>query len=376
MISPLRRLVDARRAPVTGPAALVDAPPGTAPTPARTPPADPTKRRLVSLDALRGLALVILILVNNAAIHSALPYQLTHHDWHGLTAADTFFPVFLFAIGGGMVFSSKTGDVRLALRRTAIIFALGVFLYSLDAGGLVVGPGILQKIAVAYLIAWGVMQLPVRWQLPTALGILAGLWAAYTFVPAPGVVPGSWAQGRHLGAYIDTLVVGRPHSEALSSAIPAAVNVLGGAFVIRSVRGLEAREGLKRVLWWGAGALLLGLLVTLAVPVNKRIWTPSFVLVTQGIACFYLAAYWWLADLRGHRRAVRPFVVLGRNPIFIFVVFTAAHTLMTPVRDDLVAPLADLVGPTPATLLWSTALLCVAWALSAWLDRRRIYIRV
>lgn len=351
---------------------------------ARTPVARPVRtstqprptRRLVSLDAVRGLALVILVLVNATAIHSALPSPLHHATWHGLTFADTFFPVFLFAIGGGMVFSSRTGDRRAVLKRAGIIFLLGVALYSLDAGALVVGPGILQKIAVAYLLAWLLMRLPEHLHLPAALGALIALWAAYTWVPAPGVVPGSWARGVHLGAYVDTLVVGRPHSEALSSAVAASLNVVGGALVIRSVRGLEPRRGLRRVLLWGAATLGVGLLLALAVPVNKRIWTPSFVVVTQAISCFYLAAYWWLADVRGWRRLVRPFVVFGRNPILIFVVFTAGHILTTPVRDDLVGPLAAAIGPTGATLLWSGSLVCLAWALAAWLDRRRIYVRV
>lgn len=331
--------------------------------------------RILALDAHRGLALVILVLVNCAGIREALPAQLSHPDWHGLTFADTFFPVFLFSMGAAMEFSSRARRAALVLRRVAILFAIGVGLAFIRSGEPKL-PGILQKIAVAYLLAWLVLRLPRRAHLPVAIAGLAAMWAAFTFASPGGVVAGSWEPQTNLAGWLDSLVIGHPATEGFATALMATVNVIGGALVIRGARGRDARDAMRHIVFWAVASLVVGLLVSSAVPVNKRIWTPSFVVVSHGIACVYLAVFWWLTEIRGWRGAVRPLVALGRNPIFIYVSFTAAHVLLKPVRSPVTAALADAVGATASSLLWSGTLTVLACVLAMWLDRRRLYVRV
>lgn len=331
--------------------------------------------RIVALDAHRGLALVMLLLVNTAGIRAALPYHLDHPDWHGLTFADTFFPVFLFAMGAAMEFSTRARRAPLVLRRVVLLFAIGVGVSWIRNGEPRV-TGILQKIAFAYLLAWLVMRLPKRMHLPVALGMLAAMWAAFTWASPSGVVPGSWEPGTNFANYLDRLVIGRPATEGFATAIMAAVNVIGGALVIRGVRGLDARRALGRIALWAAAAIAVGLMLGLAVPINKRIWTPSFTVLAHGIACAYLALFWWTTELRRWQTAVRPLTVLGRNPIFIYVLFTLTHELLRPVRDPLMDQLAGAIGALPASFAWSAALLVIACGLAGWMDRRRIYVRV
>lgn len=331
--------------------------------------------RILALDAHRGLAIVVMVLLNSAGIHAALPAVLKHPQWHGLSFADTFFPVFLFAMGAAMEFSKRAQRVSLVLRRVVVLSAIGVALAWIRSGE-PKPSGILQKIAFAYLLAWIVLRLPRRLHLPIAAGALLVAWAAFTFVRAPGVVPGSWEPETNLAAFLDRVVIGGATTEGFASALMATINVVGGALVIRSLHGLDARAALNRLLWWAGAAIVVGLLMAPAVPINKRIWTPSFTILTHGIACLYLAILWWMTEIRGKTRAIRPLIALGRNPIFIYVLFTVLHAVLTPVRMSVAGDLAEVVGRLAASLMWSGTLTLMAWGLAEWMDRRRLYVRV
>lgn len=344
--------------------------------PAQAPAVPRERGRIVSIDALRGLALVILLLVNIAGIRRALPDQLNHPEWHGFTFADTFFPVFLFTMGAAMAFSSRAAAVLPMVRRVALLFAVGVGLALIRHGEFQLA-GILQKIAVAYLLAWLVLRLPERAQAPVALAALLGAWAAFTWLSPGEVVAGSWEPETNLAAWLDRLVIGHPATEGFATAIMATLNVLGGVFVLRTIRRLDPPTALRRIVVWTVAGVALGLLFSLAVPVNKRIWTPSFTVLSHGVACAYLAAFWIVGETWGRGRAVlRPLTVLGRNPILIYVGFTILQHLLTPLREPLMADLAAAIGPLPASLAWSAVMLAVAVALAAALDRRRIYLKV
>lgn len=335
----------------------------------------PSRRRILALDAHRGLAIVMLILVNSAGIREAMPYQLSHAEWHGLTFADTFFPVFLFAMGAAMEFSSRTSQPRAVARRVVLLFAFGVGLSWLRLEGFMVS-GVLQKLAVAYLLAWVIMRLPGRWHPVAAIAILGVMWMGFSFVSAGSAVPGSYEPGTNFAGWLDTLVIGRPATEGFASTIMATVNVLGGAIVIRSVRELEPREALFRLATWAVVGIAAGLAMSMVVPINKRIWTPSFTVLTHGIAAAYLALFWWVGEVRRWSLPLRPMVSLGRNPIFIYVLFTAAHELLSPVRIPVAEALAGPFGATAASLIWSGTLTLIGWGLAEVLDRRRIYVKV
>lgn len=343
--------------------------------PAPTAPRRPlVAHRVIALDALRGSAIVMFILVNTAGIRSALPYHLDHAEWHGLTFADTFFPVFLFSMGAAMGFSSRAQRAATVARRVVLLLVLGIGLGWLRTGA-PQPTGVLQKIAVAYLAAWLVLLLPRRLHATIAVALLGATWAAFDWGSA-GAATGSWDQGTNFAAALDTLVLGRPATEGFATALFATANVLGGVLVLRSVRGLDPRRALWRLAAWAALSVAAGLALSVLVPVNKRIWTPSFTVLTHGIACLYLVVLWWVAEVRRSPRTVRPLVALGRNPISIYVLFTAAHVLLVGVRIPAMDALAGPLGPMAASLVWSGVFTLLAVGLAEWLDKRRIYMRV
>lgn len=361
--------VRARRDP--GPGAVVGGP--TAPS----KPTDSVKRRVVALDAHRGLSLVMLLVVNFAGIRSARPYHLDHAEWDGLTFSDTFFPAFLFAMGAAMAFSSRATSARSVARRAVLLFAFGVGLMALkNFAWTFQVTGILQKIAIAYVLAWLVMRLPDRFHLPVALGILGVMWAGFTWASFDGVVQGSWERHTNFAAWIDRMLIGHPATEGPATAISATANVLGGAIVMRTLRRREPTDALRRIWLWTLGSLAVGLLLVPAIPVNKHLWTPSFTIISHAASCLYLGVFWWMAELRDWRAVVRPFVALGRNPITIFVVFTSLHYVIGPVRGAVVWPLAGVVGETAAAFTWSGMMCLLGIAVAEVLDRRRIYLKV
>ena len=142
------------------------------------------RERILAIDVVRGLAVVGMLLVNNAGIPAAMPQELRHAAWQGLTLADQVFPLFLFSVGASMPFSRRAQRPGAVLRRVVVLFLLGCLLVSAKHLRLAPSTGVLQQIAGAYLLAWALLRLPRRAQLPAAALLLAGLWAAFTFVPA------------------------------------------------------------------------------------------------------------------------------------------------------------------------------------------------
>jgi predicted acyltransferase len=142
------------------------------------------RERILAIDVVRGLAVVGMLLVNNAGIPAAMPQELRHAAWQGLTLADQVFPLFLFSVGASMPFSRRAQRPGAVLRRVVVLFLLGCLLVSAKHLRLAPSTGVLQQIAGAYLLAWALLRLPRRAQLPATALLLAGLWAAFTFVPA------------------------------------------------------------------------------------------------------------------------------------------------------------------------------------------------
>jgi predicted acyltransferase len=269
------------------------------------------RERILAIDVVRGLAVVGMLLVNNAGIPAAMPQALRHAPWQGLTLADQVFPLFLFTVGAAMPFSQRALRPAAVLRRVVVLFLLGSLLVSAKQHRLAPSTGVLQQIAGAYLLAWALLRLPRRIQLPAAAVLLAGLWAAFTFVPAPGVRPGSWAPGSNLAEFVDRLLLGQPSEHGVLVMVSSSVSVLAGVAAGRLLRGGPAAGVTRRLLALGVGMLALGLLVALAVPISKPLWTPSFVLVTAGIAALLTAAAYRLVDRGPGRAWARPLVTPG-----------------------------------------------------------------
>jgi predicted acyltransferase len=294
--------------------------------------------RVRALDAFRGLTVAAMILVNNPGSWSHIYPPLAHAEWHGWTPTDLIFPFFLFIVGVSIIVSfarrerdGATGRqlLRKALLRGVIIIALGLLLSGFphyDFATIRI-PGVLQRIGAVYLItAWIYIGFG-----PSARRVLAGLllvgyWALLELVSVPGFGPGVLTPEGNLAAYLDRLLLsghlwqGTWDPEGLLSTIPAVGTCLLGTIAgERLVEDRPMTERSARLFLLGAVLIVLGLIWNAWFPINKNLWTGSYVLFTAGIASQALAACYWMIDIRGRERWLGPFYVFGTNALLAFV---------------------------------------------------------
>lgn len=333
----------------------------------------PAPRRVVALDAVRGAAIVGMLLVNNTGDRSATPTELAHSPWHGLTVADLVFPLFLFAVGAAMPLSRTTGSWRHVLRRCALLFVLGSLLVSAKYRNPVPSAtGVLQHIAGAYLLCWALLRLPRRWQPAVAIGALAGAWAAYE------LAGGSYGSVHSIAGRVDAAVLGHFSAEGPHNLPTSMVSVWLGVVAGRvfSDHGDEQRR-MSRLLLLATALMASGAAVaTAGVPVNKALWTPSYVLITSGIAVAVLAVTYQMVDRLGAGRAARPLVVLGANAIAVYVLATLAAAALQDGKLAVVRPIQEAAGRTVGAVGYAVVFVLAAWALCEWLYRRQIFIRI
>lgn len=308
--------------------------------------------RLISLDVFRGLAIAGMILVNNPGSWAAVYPPLLHAEWHGFTPTDLVFPAFLFIVGTAMAFSlakytmgkkPKSDAYKQIIRRSLILFALGLLL---NGSSIVMDwllndtpiselaniriMGVLQRISVAYfLAALAILNLRKKWLLLLAAVILLLYWLAMIFIPVPGYGAGNLTPEANLAGYLDRVILGSNHlykggpfdPEGLFSSLPAVVTVLLGYFAGDWIRNqpIQSRTSMGLLLL-GIGSLILGWLWGFVFPINKQLWTSSYVLFSAGWALLIFAACYELIEVRRIRRWGFPFQVMGLNAIFVFVV--------------------------------------------------------
>jgi predicted acyltransferase len=336
-------------------------------------------KRLISLDVFRGIAIAGMILVNMAGLAEQVYPPLLHADWNGCTPADLVFPFFLFIVGVAIAFSlSNTEENKPTpkvywriVRRSLILFALGLFLngfWNYDWGTIRV-MGVLQRISLAYLVAaLIVLKVPRKGQWAIAILFLIGYWLAMSFIPVPGYGLGNLSREGNLGAYIDRLIIGTAHlykgdnfnsqgdPEGLFSTIPAIVSVLFGYFTGDWLRQqpIKSRTSLNLVLL-SLSCMVTGQLWGFGFPINKKLWTSSYVVFTTGWALLLLAACYELIEVRKQRRWGKPFEIIGLNAIFLFV----ASVLLIKI---LVKTHIGTGENAPTTYTWIFEHLFVPWA--------------
>ncbi len=307
-------------------------------------PAKSTGTRLASLDVFRGVTIAAMILVNNPGNDLAFA-PLKHSRWNGWTMTDLIFPFFLFMVGVSLVLSTASRVARgeskgrlglHAVRRAIIIFAIGLFLYGFPHFVLATWriPGVLQRIAVCYLIA-ALLYLwtgpKVRWALIAAC--LVGYWILMRFVPVPGLgVPGVDIPLLHpdnnLAAWLDRkLMMGHLYEgvrdpEGLLSTIPAIGTCLLGVATGEWVREFRSHsiQLLRRLLIVGVVYVALGETWGLFFPINKKLWTSSYVLLTAGLAMLALAVCHWLLVRGWKGKWTMPALIFGTNAIVAYVI--------------------------------------------------------
>ena len=320
---------------------------------------------MVSLDVFRGATIAGMILVNDPGSWSHIYPPLEHAEWNGWTPTDLIFPFFLFIVGVSLTLSFPSRIARgvsrgkLAIhvvRRSALIFALGLFLNGFpdfDLGSIRI-MGVLQRIAICYLVAGllylatfqretaadGTTRVRVNLRITALLAIvlLIGYWAAMTFVPVPGHGAGHLGKDDNLGAYVDrTLMGGHLWSESVTwdpegflSTFPAIASLLIGILAGEWLRSDRRAE--RKALSLAAAGLTLfvvGRLLHPFFPINKNLWTSTFVLFTSGFAMLALAACYWIVDLRNWRSWTPPFLVFGMNAILAYALAAIVSEIST-----------------------------------------------
>lgn len=335
-----------------------------------------SRRRLHSIDVVRGLAAVGMLFVDNRG-SDAITVQLTHTPWNGLRVADVVFPVFLVVVGVTMPFSRRGDRPRAAACRIVKLALLGWLLVTAKYGWGQRGAGVLGHIAGAYLLCWLLTRLPRRAQIPVAAGVLAGISLLFLAVPVPGsghtalTADDSWA------TWFDNLFGMGFGAEAPHAYLPSAVTVFLGVLAGRTLQSHAGRGAVARLAGGGAVVLALGVALAAVVPVNKPLWTPSYVLLTGGIGLLLLALVHWLVDVRGFRRPLRPVEVLGLNAIVAFafseIVFRA---VLGRWQSAVVDWLGRLTTDDVAAYLYPAASVAVIGAVCALLVRRGVVVRI
>ena len=308
-----------------------------------TPTFGPVKpaARLVSLDVFRGLTVALMLLVNHPGDWGHIYAPLAHAEWNGCTLADLVFPFFLFLVGVsvalGLGAARATAPARRAalgrvLRRAAVLAALGLLASTwldFDLATLRL-PGVLMRIALVYL-ASSTAYLFAGWrtQIGLVLALLAGYAALMQLVPVPGFGPANLGPTTNLGAWLDRTVLGTAHlwkesrtwdPEGLLGTLPATATALLGCLAGQWLRRNSPNPHQKTLGLLAAGALLaaLGLLWSRGFPLNKALWSPSYVLLTGGLAAALLGGLYWLCDVRGSRGWAAPWQALGVNALAAF----------------------------------------------------------
>lgn len=351
------------------------------PTPAapehpEAPGTAPVRRRVQAIDAVRGLAIVVLLVAVNPGPRGDLPAQLHHPEWHGLTFADLFFPLFLFAIGASMPFSARASTPRSVLRRSALLFLIGMALTSAKNLEPIV-PGVLQHIAVAYLLAWLALKLPKWAQVGLCAALVVGFWLAFLVAADPGADPWSM-EGGTLAHDVNGWLFGGFRTEGLPQSVLSVVNVLAGAFAAQWILEHDDRAAVARkAALWALALITVALVMAQWVPVNKKLWTPSFAVLTAGSSIGWFAAALWIIDVRGWRRAAQPLVHLGTNAIAVYVLLMAAFAAVVPHRGRLDEVVAEVVPwPWVVSAGWAVATTLLGWWFCRTLYRRRIFLKV
>jgi predicted acyltransferase len=363
----------------------------------------------------RGVTIAAMILVNDAGDWDKTYRPLLHAEWNGWTPTDLVFPFFLFAVGVAIPYAfagrlARSGGDRGPLhrqivRRTLLLFALGLFLnwfpfFSVTWSSARI-PGVLQRIAIVYFftaLAWLHLK---PWQRASLfLALLVGYWLAMVLVPVPGHGAGDLSPDGNLAAWIDHLLLGH-HTwrkapgpgdpEGILSTVPAIATALFGLEIgewLRSPRTPPRRKPLA-FLSVGVGYMFIGHDLARWFPINKNLWTSSYVLFTAGAALALLGAVYYAVDIKRWDRWARPFTVFGTNAIFAFFGSTLMAKIMYLIRWPagagetvmlqtwLYRRLFDSWLPDyVASLAWALMFVAIWWGLTAILYRRRIFLKI
>ncbi len=366
--------------------------------------------RLVSLDFFRGATIAAMIMVNNPGDWGHVYAPLLHAEWHGWTFTDLIFPFFLFIVGVAIVFAfSKKLSQNVPrkelyikiIRRTIILFALGLFLNGFPFFELstIRIPGVLQRIAICYLIS-AIIFLHTSWkgQLAWGVSLLFVYWGMMAWIPVPDIGAGIYDKGANFSNYIDSLLLkGHMWSftktwdpEGIVSTLPAISTTLFGVLTGHWLRTEKTQlEKTVGMVVYGNIILFIGLFWHAWLPINKSIWTSSYSVAMAGLALICLGISYYFIDVRGKKRFIQPALVYGTNAITVFVlsgIFAKLLYLITFTRADgneislkgwiYNTFYASWLNEFNASLGFAITFIVVMYLLMLILYRKRIFIKI
>lgn len=366
------------------------------------------KQRFLALDIFRGMTVCFMIIVNTGGPN---PFpELRHAGWHGFTLTDLVFPSFLFAVGNSLSFvqnkwSTMTDKqvVFKILKRTFLIFLIGYLMYWLpfmhvdrfnNIRPFPIGEtrifGVLQRIALCYgVVALMVRFSNVRTMVITAIILLLGYWASVLFF-------GDYTIEGNAGAKLDVWLISTKHMyikgihpqepEGFLSTFPAIVNVIAGylcGYYIK--KNPRSYEMLAKLALAGFALISAAYLWNMGFPINKKLWTSSFVLYTVGLDCVILASIVYIVDFLGFKKGSYFFEVFGKNPLFIYLVSEVVPILAYSYHNNKTIPVFKSFydntfglwgkGHIPS-LLFSLSFMLFCWLVGYVMDKRKIYVRL
>lgn len=382
--------------------------------------------RLLALDVMRGITVAGMLLVNNPGSWGALYAPLGHADWNGLTPTDLVFPFFMFIMGVAMFMSMRKFEFKLSapvswkiVKRTIVIFAIGLalawfghFCRSLAAGKSFLDAinnletmrilGVMPRLALCYcaasFIACTVNFKRIPW-------VIAALLVAYSLILVLG--NGYAISEDNLLYRIDNAVLGSNHMykglavwkvlensafdpEGFVSTLPAIAHVLIGLMCGHLIITIKDNdERVKNLFIVGAILMTIGWLLSYGLPINKNIWSPTFVLVTCGMGSTLLALLIWIIDIKGYKAWSRFFETFGINPLFLYVLGGALGILFgcikLPIGEEMVSIhniiyknfLLEVFGDKYfASCLYAIIFVCINWCVGYVLYKKKIYIKI
>lgn len=367
-----------------------------------------TSKRLISLDVLRGATIAFMILVNTPGSWSFIYAPLKHAAWHGCTPTDLVFPFFLFIVGVSVYFSFKNNKEEAStkvifkiIKRTLIIFLIGLFLnlYPFFNFENVRVMGVLQRIALAYGAGALLCFTFKSYRLFIVLAVLLlGYWALLFF----GAEANPYSLEENLVRRFDLLLFGEQHiykgfgipfdPEGVLSSIPAIGTVIIGYLIGQFIdKETSLLLKMRTLLYCGFLMVAVGSIWALVFPLNKPLWTSSYVLYTAGLATLFLAALIFIIDYKKYESWSRPFVHFGSNPLFIFVfsglyVKTISYLIKVSVdgSEDKISlykylfdkVFAPLFGNINGSLAFALSHIVVFWFICFVLYKKKIFIKI
>lgn len=369
-------------------------------------------QRYLSLDVLRGLTIALMVIVNSPGSWEAIYDPFKHASWHGFTITDMVFPSFLFVVGNAMSFtmgkfSRENNNVFLTkvFKRTLIIFMIGLFLNTFpfvrltESGEYTVIDftairifGVLQRIALCYCAAALVLHyFNTRGAIFFSLAALFGYWALMYFFGESG---DPYSLSGNAAVKLDLWLLnpanlykgeGVPFDpEGILSTLPAIVNVIGGYFVGKQIQKFgNTKATVRRLIYAGVTLVALGLFWDMFFPINKKIWTSSYVLLTVGLNVIAIAFLILIVELANLKRWTYFFEVFGRNPLILYALSGMIVRLMALVTLDGTSlkpwiynnVFLSFANPKNASLMYAIWYMLLIWSIGYFMDRKKIYIR-